>query len=103
MTEETISSKFEVLRKLGEGAFSSVYSVIRRSDGNQYALKKIKMDKLSEKEKQNSLNEVRILASVKDSNIIAYKEAFYDKPSQSLCIVMEFAEGGDLFSEIKKI
>ena len=48
----------------GEGAYSSVYSVLRLSDGKQYALKKVKMGKLSDKEKENALNEVRILASI---------------------------------------
>jgi NIMA (never in mitosis gene a)-related kinase len=36
------------------------------------------MHSLSDKEKENAINEVRILASVKDINVIAYKEAFYD-------------------------
>jgi len=29
-------------------------------------------------EKENALNEVRILASIKDPYIVGYKEAFYD-------------------------
>lgn len=49
---------------IGDGAYSSVYHVKRLSDGNLYALKKVKMLKLSEKEKENALNEVRILASI---------------------------------------
>lgn len=39
---------------------------------------------LSEKEKQNALNEVRILASIQHTNIIAYKEAFLEEVSNSL-------------------
>lgn len=39
---------------------------------------------LSEKEKQNALNEVRILASIRQPNIIGYKEAFVDEASNSL-------------------
>jgi len=31
---------------------------------------------LNEKEKNNALNEVRILASIRDPNIISYKEVF---------------------------
>lgn len=42
------------------------------------------MLKLSDKEKENALNEVRILASIKHRNIVSYKEAFIDEPSQSL-------------------
>ncbi len=42
------------------------------------------MLKLSEKEQENALNEVRILASVRHPNIIAYKEAFFEDRSGSL-------------------
>lgn len=68
----------------GEGAYSSVYSVLRHSDSQAYALKKVKMGKLSEKEKENALNEVRILASIKHTNICAYHEAFMDESTSSL-------------------
>ena len=69
-------------------------------DGEIYALKKVKMLNLSEREKENALNEVRILASINNVNIIAYKEAFIDEPSSSLCIVMEYADNGDVFQKI---
>ena len=58
------SNDFTVLKKIGEGAFSIVYSVKRNSDGTLYAMKKVKMGKLSAKEKENALNEIRILASI---------------------------------------
>lgn len=61
-----------------------MYHVRRLTDNELYALKKVKMQKLSEKEKENALNEVRILASIKHPNIVAYKEAFIDEPSSSL-------------------
>jgi len=37
---------------------------------------------------------VRILASIDNPYIISYKDAFID--DNSLCIVMEYAQGGDL-------
>jgi NIMA (never in mitosis gene a)-related kinase len=61
-----------------------VYKVIRLADKKEYALKKVKLLNLSEKEKENALNEVRILASVKSKYIINYKEAFWDNEAQSL-------------------
>lgn len=85
---------------LGEGAYSQVYRVKRISEGTEYAMKKVKMVKLSEREKQNALNEVRILASIQHPNIIGYKEAFFEESTQSLCIIMEFADGGDLLKLI---
>jgi len=57
--------------------------VKNKSDG-YYALKKVKLLSLSEKEKENSLNEVRLLASIRDRNIITYKECFLDQNSSSL-------------------
>lgn len=49
-----------------------------------YALKKVQLDNLSPKEIQNAINEVRFLASLRNPNVIAYKEAFYDSSSRSL-------------------
>jgi serine/threonine protein kinase len=36
-------NQFEVIAKVGEGAFAAVYKVKRREDGKIYALKKIKI------------------------------------------------------------
>lgn len=67
---------FVILSKLGEGAYSSVYKVQRVADSQIYALKKVKMNNLSDKEQENALNEVRILASIKSPYIVGYKQAF---------------------------
>ena len=94
---------FEVIKALGSGSFSSVYKVKRKSDGEEYAMKKVKMFQLKPKEKDNALNEVRILASISDPNIVGYKEAFIDESTQTLCIVMEYAGGGDLLNKITSL
>jgi len=46
------------------------------------------------------LNEVRILASVQHPNIISYKECFLEEEPPALCIIMEYADGGDLYQKI---
>ena len=91
---------FQILSKLGEGAYSTVFKVKRIIDGKTYALKKVKLLNLSDKEKENALNEVRILASVKSNYVVSYKEAFFDEKDRTLCIVMEFADNGDLYQKI---
>ena len=93
---------FQILSKLGEGAYSVVLKVRRNYDNNIYALKKVKLLNLSDKEKSNALNEVRILASVKSNFVISYKEAFFDEKESCLGIVMEFADNGDLYQKITK-
>ena len=91
---------FKIINKIGEGAYSTVYTVRRIEDDQLYALKKVKIQSLSLKEKQNALNEVRILASVNSPFVISYKESFIDEKDQTLCIVMEYADEGDLFQKI---
>jgi NIMA (never in mitosis gene a)-related kinase len=51
---------------------------MRKSNSKVYALKKVKIAGLSEKEKENALNEVRILASINRPHVISYKESFID-------------------------
>jgi NIMA (never in mitosis gene a)-related kinase len=65
-------------------------------------MKKVKLAALSTKEKENALNEIRILASVVHKNVIGYKEAFFDELTNQLCIVMEIADGGDLEGKINQ-
>ena len=76
--------------------------MIRKSDNAVYAMKKVKMQKLSSKEKENALNEVRILASINHPNVIGYKAAFFEDSTNCLCIVMENADGGDILQMITK-
>ena len=92
---------FEIGKILGKGSFGNVCLVKRKFDGKTYAMKRIKIVQLSEKEKENSLNEIRILASLSHKNIIGYKDAFFDKKSKTLNVVMEFANDGDIYSKIK--
>ena len=91
---------FDILEKLGEGSYSTVYKVKRKFDDQIYALKKVKLLNLKEKEINNSLNEVRILASVRSKYVISYKEAFFDEKDSTLGIVMEYADNGDLYKKI---
>lgn len=95
-------SDFKQLALLGEGSYSAVYKVLRLADQQIYALKKVKLPSLSDKEKQNALNEVRLLASLRHENVVAYKEAFFDERTRCLCIVTECADSGDLFQRITR-
>ena len=93
---------FEMIKKIGDGSFAQVFKVKRYSDNQIYALKKVKMSKLSLKEQGNALNEVWILASIDHLNIVSYKDAFYEERQGCLCLVMELLEGGSLQDNIDK-
>lgn len=49
-------SDFEIITKLGEGAYSSVYKVHRLVDQSVYALKKVKLVNLSARQIHNAAN-----------------------------------------------
>jgi NIMA (never in mitosis gene a)-related kinase len=44
-----------------------------------------------------------VCSVARNENIISYKEAFMEPETQTLNIVMEFADGGDLLQKITKL
>ena len=96
-------SDYLIGQKLGSGKFGETYLVTRKLNKKNYAMKRINISKLSKIEITDSLNEIRLLYSLNNTNIIAYKEAFYDEESETLNIIMEYADDGDLSRKISEI
>ena len=63
-------------------------------------MKSVLLSRLNQKERESALNEVRLLASIRIPYVISYKGAFFNNESQSLCVIMEYADGGDLQHKI---
>ncbi|TMW66165.1 hypothetical protein Poli38472_003930 [Pythium oligandrum] len=85
--------KYTKLQKIGQGSFGSAYLATKKNDPSQkYVIKEIRMDP---RDQQTALREAKLLAALDHPNIIACKESFLLTP-QVLCIVTEFADGGDL-------
>jgi len=57
---------------------------------------------MSEKEKVQIVSEVNILRELRHPNIVRYYDRIIDKENSRLFIVMEYCEGGDLGTVIKK-
>ena len=72
------------IQDLGDGSYSSVYKIKRIEDEKEYALKKVILMELLDKEKQNAFNEVWILASIRITHVICYKEVFMTENSNYL-------------------
>ena len=56
---------------------------------------------MSEEDKRATLKEAKILEVLNHPNIIRFKEVYKTKAGQ-LCIVMDYADGGDLDGKIKE-
>ena len=54
---------------------------------------------MSEKEKEETLKEAQILEVLDHPNIVTFRE-FYKTKKAHLCIVMDYADGGDLAKKI---
>ncbi|KAL0234800.1 hypothetical protein PCE1_001836 [Barthelona sp. PCE] len=94
--------EYRVVKYIGKGSFGQVYRAIRHSDGLEYAIKEVDIRSMSQKERVEALNEVRLLASVCSPFIIRYKHAFIEG-AHKLHIVTDYARCGDLQHRIKKL
>lgn len=91
---------FKVHKLLGKGSYGKVYKVERDSDKQLYALKEADLGSMSQAERADAVNEVRLLVSISHHNVIRYHEAFL--LGSKLCTVMEYAPYGDLRYYISK-
>ena len=92
-------SDFEIIKQLGKGSYGTVYVVRSKLDMNTYVMKKMELNHLKESQQKECYREVSILRKVSHPNIIKYYSSFLE--NESLCIIMEYAELGDLYTLIK--
>jgi NIMA (never in mitosis gene a)-related kinase len=65
-----------------------------------YVIKYMNLTAMSASEKEETLKEAKILEYLRHPNIVKFKEVYKTKKGK-LCIVMEFADGGDLAKKVK--
>ncbi|GLD92659.1 hypothetical protein PINS_up001238 [Pythium insidiosum] len=86
--------KYTKLQKIGQGSFGSAFLVAPRARPEQrLVLKEIRLDP---RDRASALREARLLAALDHPNIIACRESFLAANDALLCIVTEYADGGDL-------
>ncbi|POM66012.1 NEK protein kinase [Phytophthora palmivora] len=93
--------RFEEIKCIGRGSYGSAYLVRGiNSLHERFVVKKIPMELLSAKEKDQSFREVELLAKLKHPNVVEYMENFV--VDNVLHIVMAYCDGGDLSVKIKE-
>merc|ERR1712166_663107 len=90
------------LAHIGEGSYADVYLATPREPQlfgqQQFVIKELDVMSMEEKDQKKAVLEVNILSTLTHPNIIGYKESYIH--DGFLCIVMEHADGGDLFHQI---
>eukprot|EP01060_Flectonema_neradi_P035606 TRINITY_DN6599_c1_g1_i1.p1 TRINITY_DN6599_c1_g1~~TRINITY_DN6599_c1_g1_i1.p1 ORF type:complete len:468 (+),score=90.97 TRINITY_DN6599_c1_g1_i1:53-1456(+) len=91
---------YEVLKVVGKGAFGQALLVRHQSSSVAFVAKEIDMTNMSKRDIDGSRNEVAVLAQLDHPNITKFIESF--EHGNKIYIIMEYADGGDLATKIKK-
>uniref|UniRef100_A0A5S6QWV9 cAMP-dependent protein kinase catalytic subunit n=1 Tax=Trichuris muris TaxID=70415 RepID=A0A5S6QWV9_TRIMR len=102
-TAETATlDDFERLKTLGTGSFGRVMLVRHKQSQQYYAMKILDKQKVVKlKQVEHTLNEKRILQSVNFPFLVNMMFAFKD--NSNLYMVLEFVNGGEMFSHLRRI
>lgn len=88
--------QYEVIRRIGSGAFAQVFLVLHKTLGRECVLKEITSFTAMGPDKQEAAEEeVRLMNSLHHPNIVGYFDSLVDKDGH-LCIFMEYCEHGDV-------
>ena len=63
-------------RVLGKGSYGTVFKAIRKSDNSPYAIKVVNTIGMDRQTLEDSVNEIRLMASFKSPYIIGFFESF---------------------------
>jgi hypothetical protein len=92
---------FDLLRTLGTGSFGRVHLVQSKHNQRFYAVKVLKKAQVVKmKQVEHTNDERRMLGEVKHPFLITLWGTFQD--AKNLYMVMDFVEGGELFSLLRK-
>uniref|UniRef100_A0A8C2K023 Eukaryotic translation initiation factor 2-alpha kinase 1 n=1 Tax=Cyprinus carpio TaxID=7962 RepID=A0A8C2K023_CYPCA len=71
-------SEFEEIATLGKGSYGKVFKVTNKLDGQEYAVKKILIKKVTRDDCMKVLREVKVLSSLQHPNIVGYHTAWME-------------------------
>ena len=98
MPQEKLSKiieQYKKIKKLGDGAYGTAYLCEGQQTKKLRVVKEIDMKDMDEKQRKAALKEAKIMEKLTHPNIIKSYDVYKTKKGK-LCIVMEYADGGDL-------
>ena len=91
-------NNYDIIKIIGEGSFGKALLCKNLINNKIVVIKQINIKSQPENVKEASLREAIILEELNHPNIIQFYKSFFE--DDYLCIEMEYAEGGDLYSKI---
>ncbi|KAJ8762244.1 hypothetical protein K2173_007400 [Erythroxylum novogranatense] len=100
--ERTSIDDFEIIKPISRGAFGKVFLARKRITGDLFAIKAVKkMDMLRKNDVQRIVAERNILITVRNPFVVRFFYSFTCR--DNLYLVMEYLNGGDLYSLLRKV
>ncbi|CAD8154431.1 unnamed protein product [Paramecium octaurelia] len=93
-------TQYSRIKPLGEGAYGKAYLVKDVKDGSLWVQKQIDINAMTEKEKIETYREFKVLQQLQHPNIIKFRDVYITTQGK-LCIIMEYADRGDLAQILK--
>ncbi|KAG5543219.1 hypothetical protein RHGRI_016093 [Rhododendron griersonianum] len=100
--ERTSIEDFEIIKPISRGAFGKVYLARKRATGDLFAIKVLKkLDMIRKNDIERILEERNILITVRNPFVVRFFYSFTSR--DNLYLVMEYLNGGDLYSLLRNI
>ncbi|ESS64043.1 putative protein kinase [Trypanosoma cruzi] len=87
-------NEYRILEKMATGSFGVVFKVRRAADNEVLVMKRISLTEMDVEQRREAAQEIRVMSCLHHPFIVAQRDAFLFK--DSLCIVMDHYDGGDL-------
>lgn len=95
-------TEFELFKTLGTGSFGRVVLVKHSGTSKYYAMKILDKERIVHKKQiQHTLNEKKILLACRHPFIVGLH--YCCKDNSNLYLIMDFVEGGEMFTHLRKI
>eukprot|EP00913_Durusdinium_trenchii_P010836 g10165.t1 len=88
------------LRLLGQGSFGKAFLARDLSNNELVVMKQVRVEKMDAKARDTAVREAVALRRVRHPNVVRFRQVFVR--SGWLCLVMDFADGGDLCCAVKE-
>ncbi|KAL4566349.1 hypothetical protein LXL04_030463 [Taraxacum kok-saghyz] len=100
--ERTSIEDFEIIKPISRGAYGKVFLARKRTTGDLFAIKMLKkMDMLRKNDIERIVAERNILITVRNPFVVRFFYSFTSR--DNLYLVMEYLNGGDLFSLLRNV
>mmetsp|Transcript_86868 Transcript_86868/g.202216 ORF Transcript_86868/g.202216 Transcript_86868/m.202216 type:complete len:429 (+) Transcript_86868:58-1344(+) len=88
------------LRLLGQGSFGKAFLARDLANNELCVMKQVRVEKMDAKARDTAVREAVALRRVRHPNVVRFRQVFVR--SGWLCLVMDYADGGDLCAAVKE-